>query len=330
MNKKKILIIDKFSKKRDLSQSYVYEFLEKRFECTFKEQILRFTPSFFLRKFDLVYFGIYHFDIHEKSTGKFYLMDLNSFISKMKNKQVLVADQVDSEFFLKRNSGSKMVRYEKFEGRKFLFERYSSPELKKFGQEKGFSVKNLPWMIKKEDYGKFDPDKKDIDVCFVCTITPGYDYHRRRLNILNNLLSLKKTRPELNFYISAPPFYPENAVYGEEYKNILSRSKVFIVEGSDRSCLTQKYLEAGMSGCVLIGDRPKFPEKNIFVENDMMIETDPTDPDKLKHSINDVLGGYETHQADVRKCIDKIVRYHDPEIVMNDLLFSFFQKKDLK
>lgn len=330
MNKKKILIIDKFERRRDLSQSYVYEFLESRFKCTYKERISVFTPSFLLRKYDLVYFGIYHFDIHKKSLGKLFRMDLNSLIKKMKNKQLLVADQVDSEYFLKRNSGKNRIKYEKFPGRKYLFERYSSKEIKKYGQNKGFTVKNLPWVIRKGDYTEFDPEKKDIDICFVSTITPGYDYHKRRLRILNNLLSLKKIRPDLKSYISAPPFYPENAVYGEDYKKILARSKIFIVEGSDRFCLTQKYLEAGISGCVLIGDRPKYPEKNIFVENDIMIEIDPTDPDQLDRSINSVLEKYKNFHALPKKCIDTIIRCHDPEIVMNDLFFSIFRKKDLK
>jgi hypothetical protein len=326
MNRKKILIIDKLGKKRDLSQSYIYEFLEKRFDCTYKEYLFRFTPYYFIRKYDLIYLGIYHFDIHEKSIGNFFRMDMNNLISKMRKKQIIAADQVDSEFFLKRNRGEKGIKYEEFPGRKFLFERYSSDDLKKFGTQKGLIVRTLPWMIKKEDYSNFYAEKKDIDVCFICTITPGYEFHKRRLQVINNLLALKQSRPDINFFISAPPFYPENEVYGDDYKKILGRSKIFVAEGSDRLCLTQKYLEAGISGCVLVGDRPVYPENNIFLENEIMVETDPSDADKLNETLVNILSVFDKYKQQSKKCIDKIVRYHDPNIVMNDLFFDIFSK----
>jgi len=44
--------------------------------------------------------------------------------------------------------------------------------------------------------------------------------------------------------------------YGAEYLDILSRSKIFIVEGSGRNFLVQKYLEGAASGAMLMGEIP--------------------------------------------------------------------------
>jgi hypothetical protein len=108
-------------------------------------------------------------------------------------------------------------------------------------------VELLPWYI---NPNRFCLSEKDIDVSFVASMNTD----RRR-----------KTSEEVKAICEKNNWSCFAGVcYGEEYANILSRTKVFVAE-CGRKCLTQKYMEASLSGCTLVGDIPIYPSNNYFV-----------------------------------------------------------------
>ena len=222
-------------------------------------------------------------------------MDLHEILSKMRKKQILIVDQVDNESFIKKNKGKFRIIYNQyFSGKKILLDRYSSRELKIFAEKNNFILKILPWTIVSDEYKNTDFNLKDIDITFICTISEGFEYHKKRMAILKNILLMESERTDLNFFVSAPPYYSKNIVYRNDYKNILRRSKIFIVVGPDRLCMTQKYLETGMSGCYLVGDKPLYPANNIFNNNNLMTGVELTNYDSLVSELNSVLKKYKT------------------------------------
>ena len=101
------------------------------------------------------------------------------------------------------------------------------------------NVINVPWAIDHTQYK--DNPKKDIDVAFVCTTVGKFHGTRRRIKeILTNMKGVTK-KVGTNF---------------NDYYNILSRSKIFVVEGSERDFMTQKYIEGPVHGAMLLGEIP--------------------------------------------------------------------------
>jgi len=324
---KRMLIIDIFDRKRSPYQNYIYDYLEKHFILKKVNKIYVFFSLLFVNRFDIVYFGICHNYIHRKGLERFKLHDLHYVLSKMTKDQILIVDQADTEFFMQDNSRKQKIEFSRyFQGKKILLDKLSSDVLKKFADKNNFILLKLPWMIKPEDYKEIDLTAKDIDVSFISTINYGSEFHVKRVEILNNLLILQKQRPDLKFYISAPPFYPKNIVYGDDYKKILNRTKIFIAEGSNRLCMTQKYLEAGLAGCLIVGDKPIYPENNIFIKNDLMIETDLTDYSSLMNAINYSKSNYGQLIKKIEACFHAILENHSLEKEMDKFIFEVFDK----
>ena len=324
-----MLIIDIFDRKRSPYQNLIYEYLEKHFIVKKVTWIYAIFSLLSVKKFDIVYFGIAHNYIHRKALERSKLHDLHYVLSKMTKNQILIVDQADTEFFMKDNRGKQKIEFNRyFQGKIFLLDKLSSDELKKFAKKNNFKLLKLPWMIKPEDYKEIDLTAKDIDVTFISTINYGSEFHEKRVEILNNLLLLQKERPDLKFYISAPPFYPKNIVYGDDYKKILNRTKIFIAEGSNRLCMTQKYMEAGLAECLIIGDRPLYPENNIFMENELMIETDLTDYSSLARSIGYSISNYSELLDKIQMCSSKIKEHHNLENEMKNFILKIFDNTE--
>ena len=89
--------------------------------------------------------------------------------------------------------------------------------------------------------------------------------------------------------------------------------------------MTQKYLEAGMSGCYLVGDKPLYPENNIF-NNNFMDVTELTNYDSLVLELNSVLKKYKALENTIKEHMLELRRNYDSEIVMNKFIFNIFRK----
>lgn len=114
-----------------------------------------------------------------------------------------------------------------------------------------------PWAIDTERYSH--SKAKDIDVAFISSINKGWPFHSQRVKIAQALSNL-----DCNCYVGN--------VYGDQYIDILQRSKIFVVDTSMRHGLSQKYLEGTACGCMLIGDIPH--NQSIFVDKVSMVKSD--------------------------------------------------------
>jgi len=124
-----------------------------------------------------------------------------------------------------------------------------------------YSVREMNTVIRKNEWAKnakiicvpwgVDPTvgisalNKDIDVSFICNINDNWRFHKRRRSIRDVLKSMPVgIRTKIGNW------------WGGEYCNILSRTKIFVVDASMREFMVQKYLEAPMYGAMLMGDLP--------------------------------------------------------------------------
>jgi hypothetical protein len=128
---------------------------------------------------------------------------------------------------------------------------------------------HIPWSINHKVY-ESNKDR-DIDVAMVCSIGETWKWHENRRKIRDEILKLTKGSEKYKVVVKN--------VYGEEYRDILNRSKIIIVDTSMRQAVTQKYLEAAVSGALLVGDIPFNPEK-IFVNRKTMVEVNPLNVNK--------------------------------------------------
>ena len=143
--KKKILIIDDFERQKHPSQENIYKYFEERFDCRKISRLYKFLSVPFLRKYDIVYFGIYHDEVHREGMESILRMDLHEVLSKMRKKQILIVDQVDNESFIENNKGKSQINYDRcFKGKKILLDKYSSQELKIFAEKNNFKLEILP------------------------------------------------------------------------------------------------------------------------------------------------------------------------------------------
>jgi glycosyltransferase involved in cell wall biosynthesis len=117
---------------------------------------------------------------------------------------------------------------------------------KRFGQD-SITIE-MPWSIDPNKYQNRGQER-DIDVSFICSFDDDSGFHTKR-KLIKNIVDEIPNSITGNFY-------------GEEYIDILNRSKIFVVEPSERGALVQKYLEASSCGAMLIGEIP-WRDKEIF------------------------------------------------------------------
>lgn len=137
---------------------------------------------------------------------------------------------------------------------------HSEEKLKSFvrKQKMNSELIYVPWGVNPDMY-KEKGLKRDIDVSLVCTIG-GYEIHRNRR-------VAKKVLEGMGGKISVKI----GECYGGEYINTLSRSKIFVVEGSNRKFATQKYFEGAACGAMLLGEIPP-TEKDNFEDGISIVE----------------------------------------------------------
>jgi len=155
----------------------------------------------------------------------------------------------------------------------------------------------LPWGIDKRKY--YSCSKKDIDVSMIMSIDKNWKFHDTRVKIADKIKQIK----HIDYYI-------EN-IYGKEYIDKMARSKIFIVDTSERRWVTQKYLEASMCECMLLGEIPLY-EDSIFVNKESIVELN------LKHFKDDIeyyLKKDKLRTKIASKCKENILKYNDIDII---------------
>ncbi len=187
----------------------------------------------------------------------------------------VIIDSSDTECFIKSKKVKRLLELGLV---KKVITKLPTPVLYKYLSQYNIDkdkIFYIPWGIEPQE----NIYHKDIDVAFLCTISKDWKFHTTREKIYGILQNMQRQ----SFY---------NIIIGSAfdslYKEILGRSKIFIVEGSNRVSLTYKYLEGANAGCLLIGDVPVIPVCAHSLFKDCMIEVQDWNqlPEIIKANIN--------------------------------------------
>ena len=231
----KLLVIDLYNYKRDLAQTDMYKALKDEYDLIFANK-KKFYNLVKEGDYDFLYLGIYH-----------PWCGVNNLEEILKiNKKPVIIDQADNEGFMFRISSKNI-----YPENSVLLSRY----LPHVGLSRMWKGKMclLPWYI---DSNRFEPKEKTTDVSFVCTID------------INNRIGAdrKKMRTDIKNYCVENNLSHVVGQYYDNYSDIIGKSKVMIIDGS-RYCLTQKYIEAALSNCIIVGEKPTSPPNDFIVNN---------------------------------------------------------------
>jgi len=186
----------------------------------------------------------------------------------------VIIDSGDTEFFIKSKKVKRLLELGLI---KKVITKLPSPLLDAYLLTYGITdIVHIPWGITPEKV----TTEKDIDVSFLCTISKDYIFHRQREKIYGILQGMQRNS-DLNIVIGS--------CFDAVYKEILQRSKVFIVEGSSRVSLTFKYLEGANAECLLVGDVPVIPDYAHSLYKDCMVEVTDWNllPEVIEANINE-------------------------------------------
>lgn len=222
-----ILIIDE-KNERDLAQYDMYDLLKKDHNLYFSSMS---EWELIIDDVDLVWLGIYH---------QTFNIDWKLFASKCK--VPIIIDNADNKEFVEKSID---IPYRLFRNKVFTSRYLPHKQMSMMGQIYNAPVRQLSWYI---NPGRFKAAEKDIDVVFIATM---YD---SRYKLMQHIQKVCDDN-DWTYYLGED---------FENYSHYLSRAKIFYCDCS-RNCLTQKYIEAIYSGCILIGDAPKYPANNIQV-----------------------------------------------------------------
>jgi len=126
--------------------------------------------------------------------------------------------------------------------------------------------------------------ERDIDVSLVSTMSNHFHCHEDRLKYFDVLEKMDGVKVFTKKYLGKRVL-PDD-IFGDRYLDILHRSKMFIVTGSNRDFLVQKYLEGPACGTLLIGEIPS-PGRHIFEDGISFIEVNNNLEGKIKEALKD-------------------------------------------
>ena len=224
----RILIVDKFFQPRDPAQADMYAAMATEHYVTFSVNPIE---DIMCDNYDLLYLGIYHQSLD---------LDLSQLL--FYNKKPVIIDQADNEEWVERNKIKMGVNI------KYVLSRYlPNDALETYCHEHGFPYALLPWYVNPERF--YTNKDKLYDIVFVGSL------YGARNDLSKHLHGYSKV---------AGKSILSGEFWGDEYKDILSRSYMAYME-CGRKCLTQKYIEATLCGCILVGDKPLYPENELKV-----------------------------------------------------------------
>ena len=225
-----ILVVDSFSVERDPAQMDMYRALESCYNVAYcyPETIYDMLPLA-----DVLYLGIYH---------QVLPLDWLHLFSNVRCPVII--DQADNEDFIRR---LHQMNYEYIRPKKVFLSRY----LPHYGLDTIVSpLKQLSWFIDPNRVN-YNGEEKDIDVAFVCSL------YRKRTGYAEIIRQIC-ARHGWKCFVGQS--------FWDEYIDILRHTKVFIAE-CGRKCYTQKYTEALLCGCTIVGDRPLYPNNSLSMYN---------------------------------------------------------------
>jgi len=184
-------------------------------------------------KYDMLYLGIHH-------QG----MKINWSLVFQMNKRPVIIDQADNEEMMNCSLNYRLIK------EKRLLSRYLPHD--DLCYYWGDDVFLMPWYI---DAKRFNEKTKVNDIAFVCFI-----------NGIRLGLDRKKISEGLKRTISSDGNYTCSVgeYFGEPYNEVLATTRLVIIE-CGRLCLTQKYIEAALSGCIITGHVPLYPKNDLNV-----------------------------------------------------------------
>jgi hypothetical protein len=229
----RILVIDKFFQPRDPAQTDMYRVMADGHYCTFSENPME---DIMIDNYDILYLGIYHPNLD---------LDLSQLL--LYNHKPVIIDQADNEEFVQRNKIPMSPNV------KWVLSRYLPNEtLETYCTQNGFPLAFLPWYVNPDRF--YVTKEKLYDISFVCSM------YGKRKDIANHI----KGYCELSENKSSKV----GEFYGREYVDIMAKSYMVYME-CGRKCVTQKYIEASVCDCVLVGDKPLYPENELIVYPDV-------------------------------------------------------------
>jgi hypothetical protein len=120
-----------------------------------------------------------------------------------------------------------------------------------------------PWAVNPAKLLPVNQKTKEIGAIQVCTITPGEPMHKQRWDMHEALQGVPEAITQMNLP------YPD-------YLSRLHQAKIAVVDNCGTGVTTQKYIEAAMNGCLLIGELPEL-DNEIFSDGETMIRSEPDD-----------------------------------------------------
>lgn len=228
----KILVIDLYNHKRDLAQMDMYAAMNEVFEMDYAT-VDNLMSKVKANDYDILWLGIHH-------QG----MKINWDMIFQSNTRPVIIDQADNEEMM-----NCPVNYRQIKEKKLLSRYLPHDDLRYYW---GSDVFLLPWYI---DPKRFNKKMKVNDISFVCLIN-GIRIGLDRKKISNSLKSILESDGNFSYVIG------QN--FGEPYKEILATTRLVLIE-CGRLCLTQKYIEAALSGCIITGHVPLYPQNDLYV-----------------------------------------------------------------
>lgn len=229
----RILIVDRFFQQRDPAQTDMYAAIAEKHYCTFTSDPMEHVMT---NNYDILYLGIYHASIavHNK-------IDWNQVL--FYNRQPVIIDQADNEEFVERD-----VILKNPANVKCVLSRYlPNDKLEGYCKDHGVPCLLLPWYVNPDRF--YTSDYKKYDISFMGSL---YGDRKKIAGLMDGLHSLRGMSVLCG------------EVYGQQYIDNLAASYIAYME-CGRKCLTQKYIEASLADCVLVGDKPLYPANELEV-----------------------------------------------------------------
>jgi len=177
-------------------------------------------------------------------------------------------------------------------------------------------------------------EKKDIDLSFHQTLMPLWPYHRLRWNLkhyFEHIIGDAGKAPKwwtpqdyqemtlISGLKRSPSGMANDIMYKintDQYRNVLSRSKITIVDTSQRYYMTSKYVESAMSGCLLMGDKPK-GYGDLF-SDDCFVEVDFDNAHELGKEVKYYLSHDKKRIEMAKRMRKKMLEGYTNEIIGNN------------